>query len=203
MVKLAFLTVRSKKRIFIKNFGMRLTEGNEKKLSALEKIANGIIWWVGSIQSLVFHTVFFIVCFALPVFNIVEFEHMLLVLTTVVSLEAIYLAIFIQMSVNKSSEHIEDLKEDVNEIQEDIDEIQEDIDEIQEDIEEIQEDVEEIQEDVEEISEDEDDEDHSERARTVMLKSKVTSNKNDIKNLKDKIAELENLIESLKKEGEQ
>ena len=168
---------------------MRLTKENEKKLSALEKVANGIIWWVGSIQSLVFHTIFFIICFALPIFNIVEFEHMLLVLTTIVSLEAIYLAIFIQMSVNKSSEHIEDLKEDVNEIQEDIDEIQEDI--------------EEIQEDVEEISEDEDDEDHSERARTVMLKSKVTSNKNDIKNLKDKIAELENLIESLKKEGEQ
>ncbi|MBN9337891.1 MAG: DUF1003 domain-containing protein, partial [Chryseobacterium sp.] len=88
---------------------MRLTEENQEKLSVLEKIANGIIWWVGSIQSLIFHTIFFIVCFALPIFNIVEFEHMLLVLTTVVSLEAIYLAIFIQMSVNKSSEHIEDL----------------------------------------------------------------------------------------------
>lgn len=181
---------------------MRLTEENQEKLTMLEKIANGIIWWVGSIQSLVFHTIFFIVCFALPIFKIVEFEHMLLVLTTVVSLEAIYLAIFIQMSVNKSSEHIEDLKEDVGEIQEDIEEIQEDIDEIQEDIDEIQEDVEEIQEDVEEINEDEDDESHSDRARTVMLKSKVSSNKNDIKNLKDKIKELENLIESLKKEEE-
>ena len=182
---------------------MNFTEENQERLSVLEKVANGIIWWVGSIQSLVFHTIFFIVCFALPVLKIVEFEHMLLVLTTVVSLEAIYLAIFIQMSVNKSSEHIEDLKEDVNEIQEDIDEIQEDIDEIQEDIEEIQEDVEEIQEDVEEISDDEEDDDHSERARTVMLKSKVTNNKNDIKNLKDKIKELESLIENLKKEEEQ
>jgi uncharacterized membrane protein len=167
------------KALFLSKF-FNETEENQEKLSVLEKIANGIIWWVGSIQSLIFHTIFFIVCFAL-IFNIVEFEHMLLVLTTAVSLEAIYLAIFIQMSVNKSSEHIEDLKEDVNEIQEDIDEIQEDIDEIQEDIEEIQEDVEEIQEDVEEISEDEDEDDHSERARTVMLKSKVTNNKNDIK----------------------
>jgi len=172
---------------------MKLTEENQERLTILEKIANGIIWWVGSIQSLVFHTIFFIVCFALPIFNIVEFEHMLLVLTTVVSLEAIYLAIFIQMSVNKSTEHIEDLKEDVNEIQEDIDEIQEDIEEIQEDIDE-------IQEDVEEINEDDDDDDHSDRARTVMLKSKVTNNKNDIKNLKDKIKELEGLIENLKKE---
>ncbi|MNK28127.1 Chromosome partition protein Smc [compost metagenome] len=181
---------------------MKITEENQEKLSVLEKIANGIIWWVGSIQSLVFHTIFFIISFALPIFNIVEFEHMLLVLTTVVSLEAIYLAIFIQMSVNKSTEHIEDLKEDVNEIQEDIDEIQEDIEEIQEDVEEIQEDIDEIQEDVEEINEDDDDdEDHSERARTVMLKTKVSNNKNDIKNLKDKIKELEGLIENLKKEG--
>ena len=187
---------------------MKITEHNQETLSVLEKIANGIMWWVGSIQSLVAHTIFFIISFALPMLHIVEWDHMLLVLTTVLSLEAIYLAIFIQMSVNKSSEHIEDLKEDVGEIQEDIDEIQEDIDEIQEDIDEIQEDIDEIQEDVEEIQEDveeineeeDDDEDHNERARTVMLKSKVSSNKIDIKRLKDKIAELENLLEELKKQ---
>lgn len=177
---------------------MKITEQNQERLSVLEKIANGIMWWIGSIPSLVAHTVLFIICFALPTFRIVEWDHMLLVLTTVLSLEAIYLAIFIQMSVNKSSEHIEDLKEDVGEIQEDIEEIQEDIDEIQEDIDEIQEDVEEIQEDVEEITDD-DDEDHNERARTVMLKSKVAGNKSDIRLLKDKIAELESQLENLRK----
>ena len=165
---------------------MKITEQNQEKLTILEKIANGIMWWIGSIPSLIFHTIFFIICFALPIFGVVEFDHMLLVLTTVVSLEAIYLAIFIQMSVNKSSEQIEEIQEDIEEIQEDVEEIQEDIDE--------------IQEDVEEINEDDDDEDHSERARTVMLKSKVSNNKNDIKNLKDKIKELEGLIENLKKE---
>jgi len=167
---------------------MKITERNQETLSALEKIANGIMWWIGSIPSLIAHTIFFITCFALPLFHIVNFDHMLLVLTTILSLEAIYLAIFIQMSVNKSSEHIEDLKEDVNEIQEDIDEIQEDIDEIQEDI--------------EEINDDEDSEDHSERARTVMLKSKVAGNKSDIRILKDKITELENQLEELKKQEE-
>ena len=171
---------------------MKLTDQAEERLSFLEKIANGIIWWVGSIPSLVLHTIFFIGSFALPVFGLVDFDKMLLVLTTVVSLEAIYLAIFIQMSVNKSSEHIEDLKDDVNEIQEDIDEIQEDIEDISEDIDE-------IQEDIEEINDEEEDEDHSERARTVMLKTKVSTNKNDIKNLKDKITELETIIESLRK----
>lgn len=179
---------------------MNLTKNNIEKLSALEKIANGAMWWIGSIPSLIVHTIFFIVSFALPILGIVDFDKMLLVLTTVVSLEAIYLAIFIQMSVNRSSENIEDLKEDVEIIQEDIDEIQEDIEEIQEDIDEIQEDVEEIQEDVEEISEDDDDDDHTGRARAVMLKSKVSSNKSDIRILKDKIAELESLIENLKKE---
>lgn len=172
---------------------MKLTKQTEERLSLLENIANGIIWWVGSIPSLVLHTIFFIVSFALPIFGLVDFDKMLLVLTTVVSLEAIYLAIFIQMSVNKSSEHIEDLKDDVNEIQEDIDEIQEDIEDISEDIDE-------IQEDIEEINEDEEDDDHSERARTVMLKSKVSNNKNDIKNLKDKITELEAIIESFRKD---
>ena len=172
---------------------MKLTGKSEQRLSLLENIANGIIWWVGSIPSLILHTIFFIVSFALPIFGLVDFDKMLLVLTTVVSLEAIYLAIFIQMSVNKSSEHIEDLKDDVNEIQEDIDEIQEDIEDISEDIDE-------IQEDIEEINEDEEDDDHSERARTVMLKSKVSNNKNDIKNLKDKITELEAIIESFRKD---
>ena len=186
---------------------MKSKEPKESRIqkipSAIDKFSDKAIAWIGSIQSLIVHTIFFVVSFGLSIFDLVGFDKMLLVLTTVVSLEAIYLAIFIQMSVNKSHEHIEDLKEDVTEIQEDIEYIQEDIEEISEDIDEIQEDIDEIQEDVEEISEDDDDEDHSERARTVMLKSKVTSNKNDIKNLKDKIAELENLIESLKKEGEQ
>ena len=182
---------------------MKISDNNLEKISLLEKVANKLMWWIGSIPSLIAHTIFFLLCFALPLFDIADLDHMLLVLTTLLSLEAIYLAIFIQMSVNKSSEHIEDLKEDVEIIQEDIDEIQEDIEEIQEDIDEIQEDVEEIQEDVEEINDDEDDEDdedHNERAKTVMLKSKVSSNKSDIKFLKDKIAELENLIEAMKKQ---
>lgn len=64
---------------------------------------------------------------------------MLLILTTIVSLEAIYLAIFIQMTVNHASREIEDVGEDIGEIQKDIDEIQEDVDELQEDVEEIEE----------------------------------------------------------------
>ena len=73
-------------------------------------------------------------------------EKVMLVLTTIVSLEAIYLSIFIQMTVNKHGEELEEVSEDIDEIQKDVDEIQEDVDEIQKDVDEIQEDVEDIEE---------------------------------------------------------
>jgi peptidoglycan hydrolase CwlO-like protein len=113
---------------------------NQQRKIKLEKTAELTTKWIGSTSSLLVHSVLFIVAFLLPVLNIVSFERMLLVLTTIVSLEAIYLAIFIQMSVNKNSKDIEIIQEDVGEIQEDVDEIQEDIDEIQKDVDEIQED---------------------------------------------------------------
>ncbi len=97
----------------------------------------------------------FLGAFSLPLFGI-SLERVLLVLTTLLSLEAIYLAIFIQMSVNKNTKDIEIIQEDVEEIQEDIEEIEEGVEEIEKDVDEIQKDVDEIQEDIEEIEEDSD-----------------------------------------------
>jgi low affinity Fe/Cu permease len=110
--------------------------------------------WIGSVPSFVAHTIFFAASFGVGYFGFAEWNTVLLVLTTAVSLEAIYLAIFIQMTVNRQSAEIQEVSEDVEEIQEDLEEISEDVEEISEDVEEIQEDVEGIQEDVEEISED-------------------------------------------------
>ena len=98
----------------------------------VEKTADLITKWIGSPASLLVHTLFFSACFALPALGI-DFEEILLVLTTVVSLEAIYLAIFIQMTVNKTTESLEEVEEDIDEIQKDVDEIQEDVDEITDD----------------------------------------------------------------------
>lgn len=112
----------------------------------LENSADKFTKWIGSISSVIFHTIFFIFCLISPLFGF-DFDRTLLFLTTLVSLEAIYLAIFIQFTVNKSNENIEKVEKNIDEIQEDIDEIQEDVDEIQEDIDEIQEDVEDIEED--------------------------------------------------------
>lgn len=112
--------------------------------------SKNITKWIGSIPSVTLHTILFVVSFILPLFGIVPFERMLLVLTTIVSLEAIYLSIFIQMSINMSHENIEIMQEDIVEIQKDVDEISEDIDEIGEGIEEMLED-EEIAETEEEL----------------------------------------------------
>ncbi len=122
--------------------------------SPIEHASIALTRWIGSMASLVAHTLFFLACFALAVFGVLAFDEMFLILTTVVSLEAIYLAIFIQMTVNRQAAELAEVSEDVGEIQEDIGEIQEDVEDIQEDIDEVQKDVDELQEDVEDISED-------------------------------------------------
>ena len=121
----------------------------ERNKIKLEKTADKATRWIGSTRSLIVHTILFIGAFSLPIFGI-SFEKVLLVLTTLLSLEAIYLAIFIQMSVNKNTKDIEIIQEDVEDIQEDIEEIEEGVEEIEKDIDEIQEDIEEIEEDSDE-----------------------------------------------------
>lgn len=125
------------------------------KQSKFEVLALRFTKWIGSTSSIIVHTLVFIMSFVFVLLG-VSLEKVLLVLTTAVSLEAIYLAIFIQLTVNNQAESLKGVEEDIDEIQEDIDEIQEDVDEIQEDVDEIQEDVDEIQEDVGEMSAPED-----------------------------------------------
>ncbi len=105
-----------------------------------EDFSKKLTRWIGSPQSIILHTIFFISIFSLRFFE-VSSSDILLILTTIVSLEAIYLSIFIQMTVNQHAKELEEVSEDIEEIQEDVDEIQKDVDEIQEDVEEIQEDV--------------------------------------------------------------
>ena len=139
----------------------------------LAKNADIATKWIGSTTSLIVHTIFFVLSFALPLFGVISFERMLLVLTTVVSLEAIYLSIFIQMSVNKNSQDIEIIQEDIGEIEEDIGEIQKDVDEIQEDVDEIQEDTEELT-------------DKRKTETLVAIQSILTNLQNEIEALKKK-----------------
>ncbi|KKW19501.1 MAG: hypothetical protein UY63_C0012G0010 [Parcubacteria group bacterium GW2011_GWA2_51_10] len=92
---------------------------------------------IGSPASIAIHTIIFIAAFLLAYTEFITFDRMLLLLTTIVSLEAIYLSLFIQMTINYTTESLEEVSEDIEEMQEDIGEIQEDVDELQEDVEDI------------------------------------------------------------------
>lgn len=98
---------------------------------------------IGSVGSLVLHTVLFMGALLLGLVGF-AWDRILLVLTTIVSLEAIYLAIFIQMGVNRTAQSLQDVQEDVEEIQEDVQGLGEDVVSLQEDVEEISEDIDEI-----------------------------------------------------------
>lgn len=113
-----------------------------------------IIAWIGSPVSLVIHSLIFIVFFMVSILRWVPWDLMLLILTTLVSLEAIYLAIFIQMTVNRQSRSLKEVEEDVGDIQEDIEELGENVEGLKEDVEDIQEDIEELGEDLKEDAED-------------------------------------------------
>ncbi len=127
----------------------------QKSNETLERIAYKATRWIGSTNSILVHTAFFIVSFVLYFYG-VPIDKILLVVTTLVSLEAIYLSIFIQMSMNRQARRLREVARDVEEIQEDVEEIEKDVDEIQKDVDEIQEDVEDIQEEDEAEDKEED-----------------------------------------------
>ena len=102
--------------------GLKLL-GKTFKAKDMEKLINKLITSIGSVSSLIVHTILFVLAWVFTDF---------LFLTTVVSLEAIYLSILIQLSVNLQSKKIQSIQEDVEGIQEDVEEIQEDVEEINE-----------------------------------------------------------------------
>lgn len=132
----------------------------EHPQTVLERVSLVIPNSVGTTTSLVIHSIFFVGIFSLRFFN-VAYADILLILTTVVSLEAIYLSLFIQMTVNRNTESLKDVEEDIDDIQEDVEEIGGDFEDIQEDVQglesnfmRVHKNVDDIQEDVEDISED-------------------------------------------------
>lgn len=164
----------------------------EKKKVQLSYTADRLTKWIGSTNSLIVHSIFF-AFMATLVFAGLNFNKVMLIWNTTVSLEAIYLAIFIQMTVNKNTKDLEEVSEDIDEIQEDVEEIQEDVESIEKDVDEIQEDVENIEKDVDEIQEDvgeiEEDVDSISEQKQKILFTKIEQNLQDI--MKE-IAELKN-----------
>lgn len=152
---------------------------------------------IGSVYSLMMHTVVFVVFFLVALLGIIEWEIMLLVLTTLVSLEAIYLSLLIQITVNRHTASLKEVEEDIEEIQEDVEELGEDLEDIQEDIEEISEDIDEIQEDVEELNED--DAADAERAARTKSVGKKPTRAEALEQLSRDVARVLEDLEALKK----
>jgi uncharacterized protein YoxC len=110
-----------------------------KNSTTLERVSQKMTNAIGTTDSLVVHTVLFVGIFTLGFLG-VSVDQILLVLTTIVSLEAIYLAIFIQMTVNRTTASLASVEEDIDDIQEDVDDIQEDVDSLESNIKEISDD---------------------------------------------------------------
>lgn len=103
---------------------------SESRQFLLEKTALNLTNRVGTPTSILIHTIFFIGIFSLKFFGITT-DQILLVLTTLVSLEAIYLAIFIQMTVNRNTQSLAGVEADIDDLQKDFDALEDDIEEIQ------------------------------------------------------------------------
>ncbi|OHB19606.1 MAG: hypothetical protein A2854_02725 [Parcubacteria group bacterium RIFCSPHIGHO2_01_FULL_56_18] len=150
----------------------------------IQKGALSVTRWVGSPASIVIHTILFAGSFFAVFTGWLHFDRMLLILTTIVSLEAIYLAIFIQMTINYTTQELAEVSEDIEEMQEDIGEIAEDVDELQED-------VEEIGEDVDELNEEEASEEVLEEARKNEQKKTLVDIQSDLRKLMQDIERLQ------------
>ncbi len=84
-----------------------INEEMEEKLSALQRIADWIAWFSGSMQFLIINALIFIVWIAINIFSlgIVQFDPFPFgLLTMIVSLEAIFLSCFVLISQNRQSE---------------------------------------------------------------------------------------------------
>lgn len=104
----------------------------------INKLSDWLTRWIGSTESLVLHSVFFVFCFLTHWLFGWSFDIILLILTTLVSLEAIYLAIFIQRSVNQQAIRLEDVEESIDEVEETLEDVEEDLEDIEEGLEDVE-----------------------------------------------------------------
>lgn len=89
---------------------------SRKRKITIVMLSEKLIEWLGTPTSILIHTLFFIGMFITLLFGW-TMEEMLLMLTTILSIEAIYLALFIQMSLNKTTENLENVEDDIEIIQ--------------------------------------------------------------------------------------
>lgn len=171
------------------------------KNKQLEELAVRATEAIGTPASIIIHTVLFIISFSLYFLGI-PIDEILLAVTTIVSLEAIYLALFIQLTVNKNTQSLEEVEEDIEEIAEDVEGLEGEFDEIAEDVEglegnikKMREGMKDLEADIEDISEDIDK--HVDENTTEDDLAHIQSNKS-LKNIEKEILTLSSGILALK-----
>lgn len=166
----------------------------KSKNKKMEELALKATYWIGTPASIIVHTILFIVAFALY-FVGVPIDEILLVVTTVVSLEAIYLALFIQLTVNKNTQSLSEVEEDIDEIQEDVEEIEGDVEGLEGNVKKMRQNMRELEADIEDISEDVDKIAEEEATEEELVN--IQSNKS-LKNIEKEILTLSTGILALK-----
>ena len=167
----------------------------------LEKLAIKMTKWVGTPESLIIHTILFVVAFFVY-FAGVALETVLLFVTTVVSLEAIYLALFIQLTVNRTHESLEDvegLEGGFGEIAEDVEGLEGNVKKMRRNVEELEADVEDISEDIDRYYLEEDREQSQEKVAHVESSKSLQNIEKEIIGLSRGIIALRDDLENLKK----
>ena len=102
------------------------------KHTFVDTITDKVTAWVGSTSSIVIHTFIFVAAFLSHwIFNW-DFPSILLIVTTIVSLEAIYISIFIQRSVNLQAIRLIDVEESIDDVEEALDDVEEALDDVEE-----------------------------------------------------------------------
>lgn len=174
----------------------------KSKNKRLEDLAVKATFWIGTPASIIIHTVLFIISFALYFWG-VPLDEILLAVTTIVSLEAIYLALFIQLSVNKNTQSLEEVEEDIEEIAEDVEGIEGDVEGLEGNLKRMRQNMKELEADIEDISEDVDkiaDEETSEEELIHLQSNKSLKNiEKEILTLSTGILALKDDLEVLKK----
>lgn len=168
----------------------------KKKESVIELVSIKVTRWIGTPQSILVHSVFFIIVFGLYLVG-VNFDKILLILTTAVSLEAIYLALFIQMTVNRNTLSLEEVGDDIEDIQENVEDLEDNFDEIQEDVEGLESNISTLAENVEDISDDVGEIAGSEGTAPKSSDETLTSIQKDITTVAAHLKQLEREITSI------
>lgn len=98
----------------------------KKQYSSIEKLAYAARKWIRTPQSVLVHTIFFILVYGLMLVFPKNKDQIVNLITNIVSIEAIYLTLFVLMGTHEVRQGVRDVAENVEDILEDTEDLTED-----------------------------------------------------------------------------